>query len=69
MRFPEIALAPSFMNAATSSEDHELMIYKPFVPNNEILKQEAGEYDYKVIARLKTGITLAQARAELNTLQ
>jgi predicted permease len=69
MRFPEIAVAPSFMSSPTASDERELMIYQPFIPSPEVLKQEQGGYNYKSIARLKPGITLAQATAELNMLQ
>lgn len=69
MRFPDVALAPNFVFAATRGADQELMIYEPFVPSDHDLKTDAGGYNYKVIARLKEGVTAEQARAELETLQ
>lgn len=69
MRFPEIALAPNIVFAATTPASQELMLYQPFVPSDDDLKTDAGGYNYKVIARLKAGVMLEQARAELETLQ
>lgn len=47
----------------------EAMLFLPFAPSEYDLKQDDGNYNYKVIARLKPGVTAAQAQAELETLQ
>ena len=68
MRFPRIALAPkiAFQEAAGTLET---TIFLPLVPSDRDLKQDLGNFNYKVIARLKPGVTLAQASAELEGLQ
>jgi predicted permease len=47
----------------------ETMVYMTAGPSDYDLKQDSGNYNYKMIARLKPGATAAQANAELNTLQ
>ena len=47
----------------------QTMIYTPMVPSDWDLKSDTGNFNYRVIARLKPGVTLAQASAELETLQ
>lgn len=47
----------------------ETMVFMPYAPSEWDLKQDNGNYNYKVIARLKPGMTLAQAQVELETLQ
>ncbi len=68
MRFPRIALAPkiAFQEAAGTLET---TIFLPLVPSDWDLKKDLGNFNYKVIARLKPGVTLAQASAELEGLQ
>ena len=39
------------------------------MPSDYDLKTDIGNFNYKVIARLKPGVTLAQASAELDALQ
>jgi predicted permease len=66
LRFPEIALAPkiAFQEAA-----RDALLYQPFAPSDRDLSADSGNFNYKVIARLKPGITLSQASAELDSLQ
>jgi MacB-like periplasmic core domain len=68
MRFPQIALAPkiAFQEAAGTLAT---MIFEPLVPSDWDFKQDLGNFNYKVIARLKPGVTLVQASAELEALQ
>ena len=68
MRLPRIAMAPkiAFQEAAGTLET---TIFQPLVPSDRDFKQDLGNFNYKVIARLKPGITLAQASAELEGLQ
>ena len=47
----------------------ETTIFLPLVPSDAELKKDLGSFNYKVIARLKPGVTLAQASAELEALQ
>jgi predicted permease len=68
MRFPQIALAPKieFLNVASA---RETQIYVPLVASEFDLKDDTGDYNYKVIARLKPGVSMEQASAELETMQ
>jgi hypothetical protein len=54
MRFPQIALAPkiAFQEAAGTLET---VIFEPLVPSDWDFKQDLGNFNYKVIARLKPG--------------
>jgi predicted permease len=66
VRFPQIAMAHgmTFEEAARS-----VLLYAPFVPTDHDLNTDMGNFNYKSIARLKPGVTLAQANAELEGLQ
>jgi predicted permease len=66
VRFPQIAMAHgmTFEEAARS-----VLLYAPFVPSDRDLNTDMGNFNYKAIARLKPGVTLAQADAELEGLQ
>jgi predicted permease len=68
MRFPQIALSPdiSFQEIGGTREP---MVYGAKTPDQRDLKTDDGNFNYKVIARLRPGVTLAQARAELDGLQ
>jgi predicted permease len=68
MRFPAIALSPDISFQELGGQ-RESMIYSALVPTERDLKADDGNFNYKVIARLKPGVTLAQARAELDGLQ
>ena len=66
VRLPRIALAPkiAFQEAA-----RETLLFQPLVPSERDLNVDSGNFNYKVIARLKPGVTLPQATAELEALQ
>jgi predicted permease len=66
MEFPQIALAPkiAFQEAAVGA-----LLFAPLAPSERDLKQDTGNFNYKVIARLKPGVSLSQANAELDSLQ
>jgi predicted permease len=66
MRFPQITSAPKidFQEGA-----QDALLFQPFVPGDRDLSADMGNFNYKAIARLKPGVTLAQANAELDELQ
>jgi predicted permease len=66
LRFPQIALAPktAFQEAAGGA-----LLFGSLAPSERDLNADMGNFNYKVIARLKPGVTLAQANAELEALQ
>jgi predicted permease len=66
MRFPQIALAPKidFQEA-----EHDVLLFEPLTPSEYDLNRDMGNFNYKAIARLKPGVTLPQANAELEALQ
>jgi predicted permease len=66
MRFPQIALAPKIAFQETA---HNAMLFAPLAPSERDLNADMGNFNYKAIARLKPGVTLAQANAELEGLQ
>ena len=66
MRFPQIALAPKIAFQETA---RDAMLFEPLIPVERDLKADMGNFNYKAIARLKPGVTLAQAGAELEALQ
>jgi putative ABC transport system permease protein len=66
MRFPQIALAPK---TAFQETARDAMLFEPLAPSERDLNRDMGNFNYKAIARLKPGITLAQANAELDGLQ
>jgi putative ABC transport system permease protein len=68
MRLPEIAMSPQIRFQEIGGP-LETTIFAPLVPTDEELKKDLGGFNYKVIARLKSGVTLQQARAELEALQ
>lgn len=71
MRFPQIAYAPkiAFQESANSGRPYDPLLFQPLIPSDSDLKKDMGGFDYKAIARLKPGATLARANAELEALQ
>jgi predicted permease len=68
MHFPEVRPSPAVPLRVTS-ESRDVMIYVPFQPSERDLTVDDEGYNYNVIARLKSNVTLGQARAELTGLQ
>jgi predicted permease len=66
VRFPQIVLAPKI---AFQEFARDALLFKPLAPSERDLNADMGNFNYKAIARLKPGITLAQANAELEALQ
>ena len=66
MQFPQIALAPKIAFQETA---HDAVLFGALVPSDYDLKTDMGNFDYKAIARLKPGVSLPQASAELDALQ
>lgn len=67
MQFPRIALAPKI--AIATGPPLATMIYAPLTPTDWDLNSDTGDFNYSVIARLKSGAALSQASAELEALQ
>lgn len=66
-RFPHIAIASNMDNANDVPALQQVV--QPLIPEGEVLKNDLSGFNYKVIGRLKPGITVAQAQAELEGLQ
>ena len=66
IRFPQIALAPKI---AFQEFARDAVLFAPLTPSERDLTADMGNFNYKVIARLRPGVTLAQADAELEALQ
>ncbi|MBV8629685.1 MAG: ABC transporter permease, partial [Silvibacterium sp.] len=70
VKFPDIPWSPRLMSQQTATgAPPEIIVFQPLVPSEWDLKEDTGDYNYKVIARLRPGVTLAQAQAELQGLQ
>jgi len=69
-RFPDIAMAPgmpsSVSNAAPARANN---IFHPLIPYPGALTSDTFDYNFSVIGRLRPGVTISQARAELDRLQ
>ena len=65
-RFPQIALAPKILFEEVA---RDALLFEPLTPSERDLTADMGNFNYKAIARLKPGVTLAQADVELQTLQ
>jgi predicted permease len=66
MRFPQIALAPK---TAFQETAHDALLFGALAPSDYDLKADMGNFNYKAIARLKPGVSLPRASAELDALQ
>ena len=68
VRFPDISIAPS-LETQSSLGARENMIFEAMQPSPWDLSAESSNFNYRVIARLKQGVTMKQAQAELEGLQ
>ena len=66
VRFPRIAIASTI---PFPEGFRNTLLYQPYVPVEYDLKADLGNFNFRVIARLKPGVTVAQASAELDALQ
>ncbi len=66
VRFPRIAIAPAMPFPEGFGNT---LLYQPYVPAENDLKADDSNFNFRVIARLKPGVTIAQASAELDALQ
>jgi predicted permease len=64
--FPHIALATTIPSPEGLGN---ILLYQPLVPAGSDLKTDLGNFNYRVIARLRPGVSIAQATAELEALQ
>ena len=67
-QIPHFALAPNVAFQERGA-DREILVFEPLAPTDYDLKTDMGNFNYKVIARLKPRVTLAEASAELDALQ
>jgi putative ABC transport system permease protein len=65
VRFPHIAMASNL----ASGPAREILLFEPLAPSDHDLKQDSGNFNFNVIARLKPGVSATQASAELDALQ
>ena len=68
MHMPRIKSAPG-IEFREAPGTQETMVFEPLVPSTWDLKNDLGNFNYRVIARLRPCITLAQASAKLDTLE
>jgi predicted permease len=66
LKFPQIELSSKI---AFEEGHRDALLFRPFVPTERDLTTDSGNFNYKVIARLKPGVTVSQATAELENLQ
>ena len=69
-RFPDVAPAPNMPSSTSSAQAVRAnIIFYPLIPYPDALKSDVFDYNFSVIARLRPGVTINQARAELDGLQ
>ena len=66
MQFPRIAMSPKIAFQETAAD---AQLFQPLAPSERDLNADMGNFNYKAIARLKPGVTLSQANAELEAMQ
>ncbi len=60
---------PKYGGATATSLDARTELFKPLGYTEEDLKSVVGDFNYYVLARVKPGVSVAQALAELNIVQ
>jgi predicted permease len=68
VNLPEIVPTPG-IQPRQGGDTPETMIFEPMVPSGSDLRDDNYDYNFNVIARLRPGVTLEQASAELDGLQ
>ena len=69
-RFPEVAIGPNMPSSVSRSGlVRANQIFHPLVVGKNDLTDDNYDYNYSVIARLKPGVSVAQARGEIGGLQ
>ncbi len=71
VKVPEIAWAPGLASqqSVSGKSSPEILIFQPLIPSDWDVRADTQDYNFKVIARLRPGATVAQAQAELEGLQ
>jgi predicted permease len=69
--FPEVLMAPNMPSSVSRSggDMRANEVFHPLVPDKGSLTDDNYDYNYSVIGRLRPGVTVAQARAEIGGLQ
>src|SRR5271170_2456006 len=69
-RFPDIAMAPGMpANLSNVEATRTNAIFQPLVPDSNALSSDVFDYNFTVIARVRSGVKIDQVRAELDGLQ
>lgn len=66
---PHIQFSSALTFNEGSGEIQPDMVLEPLSEDDRNLQEEDGNYNFKVVARLKSGVTAARAQAELDGLQ
>ena len=66
---PQIRFATNLTFSEHSSNVQPDMLFEPLTETDRNLQDDEGNYNFKVVGRLKPGFTAAQAKAELDGLQ
>jgi predicted permease len=69
LRIPQIRFATHLNFSEGSSNVTPDMVFEPLTEYDRNLNDDSGNFNFKVVGRLKPGVTVAQAQAELDGLQ
>ena len=69
VQFPKIRFASHLNFSEGASNLEPDMVFDPITENDYQLNRDTGNFNFKVVGRLKPGVTAAQAQAELDGLQ
>jgi predicted permease len=65
-RFPVMSVMPG---QATFGSTDRYEVYKPLAPDPEELTANEGDFNFLVVARLKSGVSMQQAQSELDGIE